>query len=156
MTMRTQGRISAADVGDLGSDLLERLAETIGEDEALRLSMRFGGQQLYIPVNPPPDSNLVQTIGHDAARRLARRHGGIFVQVPRRAGEHARIILLRKAGKRVREITAIVGCTERHVYEVLKQYRRRGGRLPAPKPTRQGRTERRAQPHQRDLFEEET
>lgn len=152
--MRPQGRISAAEVGDLGSDLLERLAETIGEDEALRLSMRFGGRQLYIPVNPPPHSDLVSTIGHEAARKLARRHGGTFCSVPRRAGEHARIILLRRAGKRVREIAATVGCTERHVYEVLQQYRKRGGRLPAPKPSRRGRA-RQTIHQQRDLFEED-
>lgn len=152
--MRPQGRITAADIGDLGSGLLERLAEVIGEDEALRLSMRFGGRQLYIPVTPPPDSEIVKTIGYDAARRLARRHGGTFCSVPRRAGEHARIILLRKAGKRVHQIASAVGCTERHVYEVLRQYRQRGGRLPVPEPRRRTKSGR-AHPFQRDLFEEE-
>lgn len=113
----------------LGSSTLDRFADVIGEEAALRLSAHFGGRQLYVPHAPRPDSELVQVIGEECAEALAKHFGGIFYSVPLEVGKRARIVELRKTGEKIRAIAEELGCTERHVYNVLAEYRAGGGSL---------------------------
>lgn len=111
---------------DLGATL-EAFAALIGEEAAIRLSVRFGGRALYIPHRPAPDSPLVEAVGEVAALKLARRFGGIYHVVPLSVGKRARVIELRRRDWTVRRIAEELGCTERYVYYVLADHRAGGG-----------------------------
>lgn len=103
---------------------LDQFADIIGEEAALRLSVRFGGRRLYIPKEPTGE--LVQLIGQKAAELLSRRFGGVHFEMPLERGKRERIIHLSRRGKTVREIAELVGCTERHVKYVRAEARERG------------------------------
>lgn len=138
----------------LGSDLLDRIAELIGEEAALRLSVQFGGLQLYIPTTSrlKEAAELVRTIGDVAARTLARQFGGTTMMVP--IGRRAHILQLAKRGEKRHEIASLVGCTERYVYKVLNEYREAGGSIqpgPRRKPTRRRRRKKRSERQQRPI-----
>ncbi|MEX2155085.1 MAG: helix-turn-helix domain-containing protein [Gemmatimonadaceae bacterium] len=115
-------------------DTLGIFAAIIGEDAALSLVVRFGGRKLYIPKDPPSAGELVEVIGEHAALVLARRFGGTHFEMPLERGKRERIIAFSTQAKPlpVREIARRVGCTERHVYQVRRQYLRNGVALPLP------------------------
>lgn len=130
---------------DENEPLLVQFAKVIGEENAVRLSARFGGRALYIPLDPTDVrtasrvNELVQTIGLHAAQLLARRFGGVTFEMPLEAGKRQRILVLSASGQYTTgEIARLVGCTERHVYSVRAQHRASGGELldlgPRPDP----------------------
>lgn len=102
---------------------LDDLARLIGPDLAEKLSVDFGGTRLYIPRNPGQHAPITVSIGIDAARLVGERFGGERCLVPVRAGRRARILSLREAGESVSAIARRIGCTERHVYDVLRERR---------------------------------
>jgi transposase-like protein len=71
-------------------------------------------------------------IGEHAALLLARRFGGTHFEMPLERGKRERIIAysMQPRPLPVREIARKVGCTERHVYQVRREYRENGGALP--------------------------
>lgn len=115
---------------------LDRFARVIGEGPALRLSAHFGGRQLYVPHVPRAGSELAQVIGDVAAKALGKRFGGMFCAIPIMAGRRARmvprVVELRQQRKTVRAIASELACTERHVYNVLAEFRASGGTLLDP------------------------
>lgn len=118
-----------ADLRDAPRDTLSEFAAVIGEDAALRLAVAFGGRQLYIPKNAPAGSELVEAIGESAATKLAQRWGGVHFAMPLERGKRARIVELSNADElSVGEIARLVGCTERHVYQVRREYQAHGPR----------------------------
>lgn len=91
----------------------------IGAATASRLSAEHGGRRLYIPKAPGPHHPLSQMIGHDLALAVGAEWGGHRLDVPLTAGRRARIVELRATHYSVSAIASIIGCTERHVYQVL-------------------------------------
>jgi hypothetical protein len=125
----TNGRSSSVTThaDDEKRPTLDQFADIIGEEAAVRLSVRYGGRRLYVPIDPPPGGDLAQLIGVKAAYLLARRFGGVSFEMPLERGKRERIIHLSNRGKTVREIAEIVGCTERHVKYVRAEHRVHGG-----------------------------
>jgi hypothetical protein len=124
-------------------DTLAQFARAIGEEAALQLAVRFGGRRLYIPKEPPPESEIVQAIGADAAALLAKQFGGVHFEMPLERGKRERIVALSTQANApsVGDIARVVGCTERHVYQVRSQYRKTGGFLPLASEERIDRTQ---------------
>jgi hypothetical protein len=50
---------------------LEPFVTALGEDDAIRFFLSFGGAELYIPADPKGNSELAREMGIDVARRLS-------------------------------------------------------------------------------------
>lgn len=115
------------------------IAEHCGEDLAVHLVARAGGQRLYVPASEylTDDHPLVVAVGLDAARRLAEHFAGERLEVPTSLAPSAarpRVLALAAAGKKIREIAAACGITEVRVYQLLAAERRATGRNPRTDP----------------------
>lgn len=121
---------------DATSDTLVIFGAIIGAEATMRLALRFGGCKLYIPNDPPLAGELVEAIGEQAALQLAQRFGGSYVEMPLERAKRERIIAYstHPTPLPAREIARIVGCTERHVYQVRREFRDNGGVLPSSSP----------------------
>lgn len=115
---------------DHSSDRLtiDRIAAVIGREATIALMVKFGGTRLYIPRRPreiEPTSSIVFAIGWDLAQKLGDAFGGESIVVPlhksraARRRDRAEIIRLHREGITVASIARQVGCSERHVYNVL-------------------------------------
>lgn len=108
------------------SPLLAELAEVIPLQAALRLSERYGGTRLYIPVVPAPESDLVAQVGHSVARALSRRYGGEALEVPRSAAlkrllRNDQLRRHRATGESLAKLARAFGLTVRQVRNILAQ-----------------------------------
>lgn len=107
---------------------LRQIAAELGEEMARMLVGGFGGTRLYIPLAPGDESALVRALGAEAAHRLGHRFGGEAVDIPlyksraERRTDRAAILKLREDGQSVWVIARRVGCSERHVYNVLAKH----------------------------------
>lgn len=99
------------------------IVELVGEEPAARLSRSFGGCRVYIPQRPGPHHPLSVCIGDALAGRIAEAFAGHRLDIPLRKGRRALIVELRGQGHSVARIAREVGCTERHVYQVLAEVR---------------------------------
>lgn len=113
------------DTGDDGRVTLGQLAQVIGADAAIALGRVFAGTRLYIPLQVPQDHPIAAAIGVDAARDLGRHFGTECIEIPllksrgERQADRKLIADLRRQGFTVAEVARAVGCSERHVYNVL-------------------------------------
>lgn len=115
--------MTAAARPPFASTTLAGLAELIGVERALHMSVEFGGRRLYIPHDAPRDHRLVAAIGDVAALQLGRRFGGTHVDVPLAAGKRAEIVLRRLVDEwTIAKIAEGLRVTERHVWQVLADY----------------------------------
>ena len=97
------------------------LVPLIGEDATIRLLVRLGGVEVYIPEDPREDSEIANIIGLAAARRLARACGKRWVNLPKARGWCRRTALRRVAEGQLsaRQAALLLDLTERHVRRML-------------------------------------
>jgi hypothetical protein len=113
-------------------DILAMFSAVIGEELAMKLAVAYGGGRLYIPKTAQEGRRIVEVIGERATEQLAKQYGGVSFEVPLERGKRERIIHMSTNANppAVSEIARRVGCTERHVYQVRREYRIRGGLPP--------------------------
>ena len=110
--------------------LFARMAALIGREATARLRSRFGGTRIYVPSKPARSHAISIAIGMDGARRLSSKFGGQYVRVPMRRiyadrdQDEAQIFRLRAHGVNTSTIARAVGCSERHIYDVVAAPRR--------------------------------
>lgn len=114
-------------MGSNSRNTIDAIAEVIGKDAALRLSLAFRGLRIFI-LNAYTDQHpVVQAIGREAADRLADCYSGTFVVVPSSPGLKAEVFRLADSGTLTRhEIAAQLYISERQVYRWLDE--RQNGR----------------------------
>jgi hypothetical protein len=115
------------DVGEADRLTLGQLAEAIGHDAAIAFGKAFAGTRIYIPLHIVADHVIAREIGAELAARLGARFGGECIDIPllksrgERQADRKLIADLRRQGFTVAEVARAVGCSERHVYNVLRQ-----------------------------------
>ena len=100
----------------------QSIKRLIGIEKAVQLSMKLGGQRVYIPAKPKEDSLLSQAIGLAPARRVSTVYGRLYMDVPLSAGKKERIIQLSKHGHSTRKIANEIQCSDRYVRMVKAAY----------------------------------
>ncbi len=107
-----------------------QIAEVIGDEAAHKLARDFGGTRLYIPADPCQSHPLAVSVGRGDAMAIAARFAGEELVIPmyksRAQRRHDRDLILKLRAKH-RSIDAIarqVGCSRRHVCNVLAEARR--------------------------------
>ncbi len=110
-----------------GRITIRQIAEVIGDEAAVKLARDFGGTRVRIVAEPCESHLLTLSIGLEDALAIGARFAGEDLVIPMyksRARRRFDLDLIRKLRARHRTITAIarqVGCTERHVYNVLSE-----------------------------------
>ena len=107
--------------------VLTMLAETVGEDNMLRISAELGGTLIYVGPRSRAKSPLeafVGTYATDLIFAKAREQGLLRLDIPRMGRtlelrRHLRILRLRAEGIMIADIARTLGMTERNVYYVL-------------------------------------
>lgn len=102
---------------------LRDLVDLIGMPACLKLSARYGGRRLSIPMAIRRDHPLALAIGYEASRHLVDTWGGDRLEVPKaesilRARRNKKIHDL-KSRLSVPQIAEQFGLTERQVYNIL-------------------------------------
>jgi len=106
---------------------MEELMQLLGQEAAFAVMTRFGGVKLYIPQKPEDAHPLADLLGREVLCRLCQALGGTYLEVPRnqarlRQLQRQRIHQLRAERLTQAQIARKMGCTERWVRQVLKQY----------------------------------
>lgn len=93
------------------------LAETLGLRVAVALIEHFGGLELRIPKNPPPDHPILTALGREDGLAVCRFMGGLSVYIPRGGyGNRWRQARdLSQKGLSRGQIARILGVSQRHV-----------------------------------------
>lgn len=110
---------------ELPSDLGE-MADVISAEAVIKLVDTYGGQVLYVPANPHPDSYLVMTIGKEGSAALCEHYHGCEVFVPkldklRRSYRDLEIIAKSRSGRTVRELSSHYGLSSRSIRKILSR-----------------------------------
>lgn len=114
-------------MGSNSRHTIDAIAEVIGSDAALRLSLRFRGLRIFILKSYTDQHPVVEAIGREAADKLADCFSGTFVVVPSQPGLKAEVFRLADQGHLTRhEIAAQLYISERQVYRWLDE--RQNGR----------------------------
>jgi hypothetical protein len=100
-----------------------QVAAVLGEEAATLMSRTFGGRRLYVPRTVGIHHPLTVCIGPVRAGQLCEFMGGHSVEPTLLPGKRARIVELGAAKVQKAEIARRIGCTERHVYQVLAEAR---------------------------------
>ena len=101
------------------------LIECGGDPELLR--SKFAGQQLYIPIVIKPSHPLAQLFGWKVAKDLSDAIGGCTFHVASpRPRNDLLTLFLSHAQFKPGQIAAICQVTQRHVFELRKQWREAG------------------------------
>jgi hypothetical protein len=83
-------------------ELIDDLAEIIGEDAALKMFIRFAGRHLSVPrtiIVPPAMITIIkETIGEEKAELLVKNYGGEYLKFP-----NGRLILNNDRDNRIVE-----------------------------------------------------
>lgn len=116
---------------ELKNTSLDDLAGVIGLSATIRLAAMYGGRNLYIPIEVGDEHMLARLIGGPAARRLAKEWPSKHLAIPTLNGlirEHRSAIVFYElaAGKKPQQVAALVGLTERRVWQLQKEYERLG------------------------------
>ena len=104
---------------------LDDIAGEIGFTATVTLATWYGGKNLYIPANPDEKSALVRLIGLPAAKRLADLWHSSFLAVPtmwhyEEQQRNRTIGALLIDGKGTKEISVIMGMTERRIQQIRR------------------------------------
>lgn len=109
------------------------IADVIGEDAALQLSLAFRGLRIYVLKSYNDQHPMVKAIGRTAANQMAEFFGGSTIDVPSTPGLKAEVFRLADAGILTRdEIAAQLYISRRQVYrwlEAREAQRRRDGQF---------------------------
>lgn len=102
-----------------GSQVLDDLAEVIGQDAVMALGWEFRGQRLYVPKDPAREPRIAEAIGDEATRQFCRIFGGTMVAFPMKVLIEARVRELAAAGVTKTEIARRLSIREARVYAIL-------------------------------------
>lgn len=106
----------------LGSRLLDNLAETIGEAAALKLSLRYRGNRIYVLKRYGPEDEIVQLLGQEAADKLSEFYANDSLDIPAVAGLKAALYAMADRGDLTRwEIADNLRIGRRQVYRWLAE-----------------------------------
>lgn len=109
---------------DNATPLLDELSDGMGMAATLKLAAWRGGRRLFVPVQLPPDHELIARLGPEAALFMCERFGGVFLKVPAAAGHlralrNARIQQEHADGKSLLSIAFDEGLDERQVCRIV-------------------------------------
>jgi len=99
---------------------VERISAVIGLDATLALIEEYGGNPIYIPTQPIPDSPLVATIGWEAAEKLCAMWGRDYLKVP--VARQWRILVYHSRKMSYAEIVRTVRCSQAQVWWTLSKF----------------------------------
>lgn len=106
--------------------VFDNIADTIGEDCALRLVEVAGGQRIYIPESWTVES-AVGFLGPELGPMLSEFYGGEHIELPRSAvgpaDRQRKARRLFNDGESINRIAATTGVTERHARRMLRGVR---------------------------------
>lgn len=111
----------------LKNTTLDDIASVIGFSAALRLSAWFGdNNNLFVPQNPQPESELFKLIGESAAKRMSAEFGGSHLAIPRISDyeltvRKKMICRMLEQGFGTREVSTMVKLTERRVIQIARE-----------------------------------
>lgn len=88
----------AAPLASTGSRTLDSIAQVIGLEAALKLSLRYRGNRIYVRKAYSDDHEIVALIGREAADKLADHFWDTEVNVPATAGLKAAAFRLADRG----------------------------------------------------------
>ncbi len=105
--------------------LLDDLAEVIGQQALIELLLAWGGYSLYVPMEIPQDHPIALRIGPYNANALAAYCGGCTLDLPRyttttREKRNRAVIDQLAAGKSVGTVAREFGLSERWIRELRK------------------------------------
>ena len=113
-----------------GRITVRQVAEVIGDEAAHKLARDFRGTRLYIPSEPCESHPLTLSVGHEVALVIAEKFAGEELVIPmyktraQRRIDRELIVKLRTRHRSIAAIARQVGCSERHVYNVLAETKR--------------------------------
>lgn len=118
---------AAPEIDWASSPTLTTIREVAGEEAVRKLIAARGGCKLYLPNKVTPDCSLTSIVGLDAARKIVDRMGAhISIDVPTGSGhrhgrriDHDEVRRLWGEGVTATAIARQVGCTSRHVYNIV-------------------------------------
>lgn len=130
---------AAPEIDWASSPTLTRIREVAGEEAVRKLIAARGGCQLYLPEKVTPDCCLTSIVGLHAARKIVDSMGShTRIDVPTGRGhrhgrriDHAEVRRLWGEGVTTTAIARQVGCTSRHVHNIVsgdRPARRSAGR----------------------------
>ena len=106
-----------------GSQVLDDLAEVIGEEAAFALAAEFMGERVYIPKNPDNEPRISEAIGDDLARRLCDRFYRTIIPFPSKVVIERRVVQLAEQGLPKREIARRLKIRQARVFAILARKR---------------------------------
>lgn len=116
-----------ADVGNagagFGSEVLDDLAQVIGEQATFALAEEFRGERLYVPKSHELQPRIAKAIGADQAKSFCEAFWRTTVAIPFNVVIARRVLDLAEHGVTKSEIARRVGIPQRRVYDILRRGR---------------------------------
>jgi Mor family transcriptional regulator len=108
--------------------LINQLAETLGDETALKLFIRFTGRHLAVPKNRIPGHVIDQTIGEEKTKLLIKQFGGEDLRFPNGRKliineRNNKIVELFLDGMRQGDIATLYDLTERQINTIVNNHK---------------------------------
>lgn len=98
------------------AQLTAELVNLLGRDGFVRLAEAYGGQRLYVPLDPD-GSDLARRLGAEIATKLSGRYGKSYLRVP--LARELRARQYRERGMSNGDIASRLGMTETGVDKMM-------------------------------------
>lgn len=107
-----------------GSQILDDLAEVIGEEAAFALGWAYLGLRLYIPRDPASEPGLAEAVGEELALKVCDTFHGTLIPFPSTVVIERRVrMMAAQPGMTRFEIARQLKIRERRVYAILERDR---------------------------------
>ena len=106
-----------------GSQVLDDLAEVIGEEAAFALAAEFMGERVYIPLAAEKEPRIDEAIGADLAGQVRDIYHGLVLSFPSRPVIERRVCQLAAQGVTKREIARRLKIRQARVFAILARAR---------------------------------
>ena len=109
---------------DRWPSLLREVAETLGDQAALKLVAQLGGQRIVISKRAGETRLRDELLGVELAEYLERNFGGEYLRIPNfgaRLADERRTIVLQNPNVSANDLAARLGITSRHVERIRAQ-----------------------------------
>jgi len=83
---------------DTWPELINEIAEVVGDEAAMTLFIRFAGRHIRIPMKANPDHLLDKTIGSEKANLLRKRFSNELITIP-----SGRLLLMKIRNRQIME-----------------------------------------------------
>lgn len=104
-----------------GSQVLDDIAEVIGEQAAFALAFEFRGQKFYVPQEQGGEPRIAKAIGEELARQFCSAFWRLTMYLPFREALRREVRRLAATGITRREIARHLHIAERQVYRLLEK-----------------------------------